>query len=218
MNMFTALNSGYVRQQNVVEPVLEKVPEKLSECVTLAKIAVEYSQWKDDRSTKLWIVITEACRQKGFDFSSIAEVTLDSGRSVLETLIDSKDWDSCLIAARALKPDVYCEGIIQRTATALWLNKDRGTQLGLLESVEDCYYAGDLLNGKPHGQGVTKLSEEDVFECSYENNQMHGWGVYKNRRTNQISDEGLYVYDMMVGNPKLPTPRQKSGFLSFFRS
>jgi hypothetical protein len=218
MRIFSALNSGYVRQQNIVESAIRKEPEKLCECIALAKIAAEYSQWKDERSTQLWLLITEACWKKGFNFSSIAEFKSDSGVSLLETLIESKDWDSCLIAARALQPGFYCGGKIQRTDTAIWLNKNEdGKQLGLLESVENCYYAGDLLHGKPHGSGITKLSEEDVFECTYENNQKHGLGVYRNRKDNRIKNEGLYINNQFVGNTKLPMPRQKNGFLSFFR-
>lgn len=217
--IFPSLNKGYAKQVDYEDRLLHVKPKNFSECVALAKQAVELSRFKDKRSKQLWLHIIKTSQSLHLDLKQLVEVYISNEKTILEACIDAQDWDSCLEFIFALPEGRYCDGRVLRKNRALILDEDGSEkQKGVLATPEGFYYAGDLKSGQKHGKGILTARDENIFEGEFKNNQRHGWGVYRNGSSKHVSHEGLFIEGKWIGNPHQIKPAKSPGIRSYFLS
>jgi hypothetical protein len=215
--IFPSLIKGHTKLTDRDDHLLQIKPKNISECINLAKEAIDLGRFKERRSKTLWLNIISASRRLNIELRQVVEARLSDGKTILETCIKIQDWDSCRELVFALPEGRYCDDRILRKSHALILDEDGPEkQRGIIVTPEGSYYAGELSSNKMHGQGIITSAGESVFEGTWKKGQMHGWGIYRNVRSQRISHEGLFVEGRWLGDTRPIKPSRVSRIKGYF--
>jgi hypothetical protein len=221
MKIFSALtNQGHSRHLSDQEDKAGfsyPKPCSFDECIQAAKTAVRYGQWRDGQARLVWEMIKIACREIGVSFQAVLESDYGDGATILEKCMEARDWESCVRIIPDLPDGIYCNGRVECSMNALMLNADHeGKRIGILRSPDGRYYAGELKGRLMHGSGLLKISERELFNGNFVDNQSHGWGV--RTRDGKVIEKGVYANDVYKGDPSyIPKPKRNS-FLDYLHS
>jgi hypothetical protein len=163
------------------EHVIDSIEGAISELVEQREV-IAWQQAQEMHSiTAIEVYINQYPQGKNL---STAKDLLNTLQAEKALEIDNTAWAKAKIGIeKALKSYLqtqpngkfidYAQGILQ------YCQLQYGTLQGLKDRFETVYnYTGFILNGLPHGQGLAKYENGDVYEGNWKDGKIHGMGIY----------------------------------------